>query len=46
MGLIPNPPGRVAGGQILFKGKSLVNLEASEMRKIRGNKIAMISKSP
>lgn len=46
MGLIPNPPGRVASGQILFNGKSLVNMEASEMRKIRGNKIAMIFQEP
>lgn len=46
MGLIPNPPGRVASGQILFKGKSLVGMEPSEMRKIRGNKIAMIFQEP
>nr|BDT29794.1 ABC transporter ATP-binding protein [Bacteriovorax sp. HI3] len=46
MGLIPNPPGRVASGQILFKGKSLVNMDAAEMRKIRGNKIAMIFQEP
>lgn len=46
MGLIPNPPGRVASGQILFNGKSLVNMPASEMRKIRGNKIAMIFQEP
>lgn len=46
MGLIPNPPGRVASGQILFNGKSLVNMEAGEMRKIRGNKIAMIFQEP
>lgn len=46
MGLIPNPPGRVASGQILFNGKSLVNMEPSEMRKIRGNKIAMIFQEP
>jgi oligopeptide/dipeptide ABC transporter ATP-binding protein len=46
MGLIPNPPGRVASGQILFKGKSLVNIDPSEMRKIRGNKIAMIFQEP
>lgn len=46
MGLIPNPPGRVANGQILYRGKSLVNIEASEMRKIRGNKIAMIFQEP
>jgi oligopeptide/dipeptide ABC transporter ATP-binding protein len=46
MGLIPNPPGRIASGQILFNGKSLVNMEPSEMRKIRGNKIAMIFQEP
>ena len=46
MGLIPNPPGRVASGQILFNGKSLVNMDPSEMRKIRGNKIAMIFQEP
>jgi oligopeptide/dipeptide ABC transporter ATP-binding protein len=46
MGLIPNPPGRIADGQILFNGKSLVNIDAGEMRKIRGNKIAMIFQEP
>lgn len=46
MGLIPNPPGRVANGQILFDGKSLVDMDASQMRKIRGNKIAMIFQEP
>ncbi len=46
MGLIPNPPGRVASGQIHFNGKSLVNIEPAEMRKIRGNKIAMIFQEP
>lgn len=46
MGLIPNPPGRVASGQILYRGKSLVNIDPSEMRKIRGNKIAMIFQEP
>ncbi|MDD4973188.1 MAG: ABC transporter ATP-binding protein [Bacteriovorax sp.] len=46
MGLIPNPPGRIASGQINFEGKSLVNMSAGEMRKIRGNKIAMIFQEP
>jgi len=46
MGLIPNPPGKIASGQILFNQRSLVNMEASEMRKIRGNKIAMIFQEP
>lgn len=46
MGLIPNPPGRITNGQILFNNKSLVNIEPGEMRKIRGNKIAMIFQEP
>lgn len=46
MGLIPNPPGKIASGSIHFKGKSLVNLPSGEMRKIRGNKIAMIFQEP
>ena len=46
MGLIPSPPGRVASGEIKFMGKSLLSLEAKEMRKIRGNNIAMIFQEP
>jgi oligopeptide/dipeptide ABC transporter ATP-binding protein len=46
MGLIPNPPGKVVAGDIKFKGKSLINLDVGEMRKIRGNKIAMIFQEP
>lgn len=46
MGLIPNPPGRIVGGDIKFKDKSLVGMSPAEMRKIRGNKIAMIFQEP
>lgn len=46
MGLIPNPPGKIVGGDIKFKDKSLVGLPPAEMRKIRGNKIAMIFQEP
>jgi oligopeptide/dipeptide ABC transporter ATP-binding protein len=46
MGLIPSPPGRIAGGEILFKGRNLVTLPSSEMRKIRGNEISMIFQEP
>lgn len=46
MGLIPTPPGRIASGEIRFKGKNLVGLPASEMRKIRGNQISMIFQEP
>src|SRR3954467_11703194 len=46
MRLIPNPPGRIVGGQILYKGKDLAKLEMSQMRSIRGNEISMIFQEP
>jgi oligopeptide/dipeptide ABC transporter ATP-binding protein len=46
MGLIPSPPGKIVGGEILFKGKDLVTLSPAEMRKIRGNEISMIFQEP
>ncbi len=46
MRLIPTPPGRIAGGQILFEGQDLVRKTEREMRKIRGNDISMIFQEP
>jgi peptide/nickel transport system ATP-binding protein len=46
MRLIPNPPGQVTGGQILFNGTDLLKISEAEMRKIRGNKISMIFQEP
>jgi len=46
MRLIPNPPGRITGGEILYKGTNLLNLDATSMRKIRGNEISMIFQEP
>ncbi len=46
MRLIPNPPGKIVGGEILYKGKNLLNLSMEEMRKIRGNEISMIFQEP
>ena len=46
MGLIPNPPGKITGGQILFEGRDLVGASDEEMRKIRGNDISMIFQEP
>ncbi len=46
MRLIPNPPGRIVGGEILFEGRNLLTLQEEEMRKIRGNKIGMIFQEP
>ncbi len=44
--LIPSPPGRIAGGEVLFEGKDLVKASEAEMRKIRGNDISMIFQEP
>ncbi len=46
MGLVPIPPGFVAGGEILFEGHDLVKTSESKMRRIRGSKISMIFQEP
>ncbi len=46
MRLIAQPPGRIAGGEMLFEGQDLVKRSESEMRKIRGNDISMIFQEP
>ena len=46
MRLIPNPPGRIKSGEILFEGENLLSKSEAEMRHIRGAKIAMIFQDP
>lgn len=46
MGLIPNPPGRVIGGEIFLQGENLLEKNKHEMQKIRGKKISMIFQDP
>jgi len=46
LNLIPEPPGKIKGGQILFNGQNLLDLPEKEMKKIRGNKISMIFQDP
>ena len=46
MRLIASPPGRIAGGEMLFEGQDLVTKSESQMRKIRGNDISMIFQEP
>jgi oligopeptide transport system ATP-binding protein len=44
--LIPEPPGRVVGGQILFDGRDLLKLRKRDLQKYRGNRISMIFQDP
>ncbi|NWF57573.1 MAG: ABC transporter ATP-binding protein [Syntrophaceae bacterium] len=46
MRLIPDPPGKIARGEIFFEGTNLLSLSEAEMRKIRGRSISMIFQEP
>jgi oligopeptide/dipeptide ABC transporter ATP-binding protein len=46
LGLIPNPPGRIVGGEILWRDQDLVKLDDDALREIRGGEIAMIFQDP
>jgi len=44
--LVPDPPGRITGGHIRFKGRDLLELGEKQMRAVRGNEISMIFQEP
>jgi oligopeptide transport system ATP-binding protein len=44
--LIPEPPGKIAGGQALFQGKDLLKMSSDEIRHVRGAQIAMVFQDP
>jgi peptide/nickel transport system ATP-binding protein len=46
MRLIPDPPGRISGGEIIFNGRDLLKLSEHDMRRVRGNTISMIFQEP
>jgi peptide/nickel transport system ATP-binding protein len=46
MGLVPQPPGRIAGGEVLFEGEDLLQAPARRMRDLRGDKLSMIFQEP
>ncbi|MEO8674728.1 MAG: ABC transporter ATP-binding protein [Casimicrobiaceae bacterium] len=46
MGLVPQPPGRIAAGEIVFEGTDLLTLPPAAMRELRGNRIGMIFQEP
>ena len=46
MRLVPDPPGKVIGGEIIYKGEDLMKKSEHEMRSIRGHQISMIFQDP
>ena len=46
MGLVPNPPGRVINGKVMFDGEDLLQLPEEKLRAVRGNRISMIFQDP
>jgi len=46
MRLIPEPPGKIVGGEVLFEGRDMMKMDADEVRGVRGNKIAMVFQDP
>ncbi|NOT35729.1 MAG: ABC transporter ATP-binding protein [Candidatus Eisenbacteria bacterium] len=46
LGLVPQPPGRIVGGSMRFRGRELRGMPISELRKIRGKEISMIFQEP
>ena len=46
MGLVPQPPGRIASGSVRFAGTDLLRLPAAKMRDLRGDELAMIFQEP
>lgn len=46
MRLIPNPPGKILGGEVIFEGQDLLKLSTNEMEAIRGRDISMIFQDP
>ncbi|MHA1406468.1 MAG: ABC transporter ATP-binding protein [Candidatus Heimdallarchaeaceae archaeon] len=46
LGIVPDPPGKVLEGEVIFHGQDLRKLSDADMRRIRGNQIAMIFQDP
>ena len=46
MRLVPEPPGRIVDGEILFRGQDLLKLSGADMRRVRGGEIAMVFQDP
>ncbi|TVR24385.1 MAG: ABC transporter ATP-binding protein [Anaerolineaceae bacterium] len=46
MGLIPQPPGKIESGEVIFQGRDLLKLSREQMRLVRGAEVAMIFQDP
>src|SRR3954447_17428272 len=46
LGLIPQPPGRIASGTAMFKGQDLLKMKKKELRRFRGDEVAMVFQDP
>jgi oligopeptide/dipeptide ABC transporter ATP-binding protein len=46
LGLIPQPPGRIVSGTAMFNGRDLLKLKKRELRRVRGNEVAMVFQDP
>ena len=46
LGLIPQPPGRIVSGEAMFKEKDLLKLSKKELRRVRGNEVALVFQDP
>ncbi len=46
MRLVPSPPGKIVGGEVIYRGSDIMKLSEKELRSIRGNKISMIFQDP
>ena len=46
LGLIPQPPGRIASGTAMFKGTDLLKMSKHELRTFRGDEVAMVFQDP
>ena len=46
MNLIPNPPGKIVGGEVWYNGQNILKMNKKEIRQLRGNKISMIFQDP
>ncbi len=46
MGLVPDPPGEIVGGSIMFEGQNILKMSEKQLQNIRGNKISMVFQDP